>query len=63
VDELRQKLPEIVGVVVAFVVVIVFVLGIVYGIRRRSYSVKAQRTPLDVSDHICRRVERVSDRS
>ncbi|KAH0953922.1 hypothetical protein HN011_004321 [Eciton burchellii] len=49
VDELRQKLPEIVGVVVALVVVIVFLLGIVYGIRRRSYSVKAQRTPLDES--------------
>ncbi|KAL6447910.1 hypothetical protein ACFW04_000169 [Cataglyphis niger] len=47
VEELRYKVPEIVGVAIAFVAVIMLLLSIVYGVRRRSYSVKSQRSSLD----------------
>jgi len=46
---LKYKVPEIIGVVVAFVAVIVLLLSIVYGVRKRSYNIKSQRSPLDVS--------------
>lgn len=49
VEELRYKVPEIVGVAIAFVALIMILLSIVYGVRRRSYSVKSQRNPLNVS--------------
>lgn len=49
VEGLRYKVPEIVGAAVAFVAVIMLLLSIVYGVRRRSYSIKSQRSPLDVS--------------
>ncbi|KAM0733100.1 Tyrosine-protein kinase transmembrane receptor Ror [Formica fusca] len=47
VEGLRYKVPEIVGAAVAFVAVIMLLLSIVYGVRRRSYSIKSQRSPLD----------------
>lgn len=49
VEGLKYKVPEIIGVAVTFVAVIVLLLSIVYGVRRRSYSIKSQRSPLDVS--------------
>lgn len=49
VDGLRYKVPEIVGVIIAFIALIILLLSIVYGVRRRSYSVKSQRSSLDVS--------------
>ncbi|XP_029164341.1 high affinity nerve growth factor receptor-like [Nylanderia fulva] len=47
VEELRYKVPEIIGVAIAFVAIIMILLSIVYGVRRRSYSVKSQRNPLN----------------
>ncbi|XP_014478823.1 PREDICTED: tyrosine-protein kinase transmembrane receptor Ror-like [Dinoponera quadriceps] len=44
---LRPKVPEIIGIAVAFAVVIMIILGIVYCVRRRTYSVKSQRNSLD----------------
>ncbi|TGZ32398.1 Uncharacterized protein DBV15_06823 [Temnothorax longispinosus] len=46
-EGLKYKVPEIIGVAVAFVAVIVLLLSVVYGVRRRSYSIKSQRSPLD----------------
>lgn len=50
----RQRIPEIVGVTMAFVAILVILLGIVYDVRRRSYSIKSQRNSLDVSFRIFR---------
>ncbi|KAL6258099.1 hypothetical protein P5V15_010017 [Pogonomyrmex californicus] len=47
VEELKFKVPEIIGATIAFVTVILLLLSIVYGIRRRSYNIKSQRNPLD----------------
>lgn len=50
VEGLRYKVPEIVGVTIAFITLIILLLGIVvYSVRRRSYSIKSQRNSLDVS--------------
>lgn len=49
VEGLRYKVPEIVGVAIASVAIIGLLFSIVYVVRRRSYSVKSQRSPLDVS--------------
>ncbi|XP_011258486.1 high affinity nerve growth factor receptor isoform X2 [Camponotus floridanus] len=49
VDGLRYKVPEIVGVIIAFIALIILLLSIVYGVRRRSYSIKSQRSSLDVT--------------
>ncbi|XP_012234031.2 high affinity nerve growth factor receptor-like isoform X1 [Linepithema humile] len=40
------KVPEIIGIAVTFVMVIVFLFGIVYAVKRRSH-VKSQRNSLD----------------
>lgn len=55
VEGLRYKVPEIIGVTVTFVAVIVLLVSIVYGVRKRSYSIKSQRSSLDVSRHIFHR--------
>ncbi|XP_011141324.1 tyrosine-protein kinase transmembrane receptor Ror [Harpegnathos saltator] len=47
VEGLRPKVPEIIGIAVAFAVVIMIILGIVYCVKRRSYSVKSQKNSLD----------------
>ncbi|CAL1684805.1 unnamed protein product [Lasius platythorax] len=47
VEGLRYKVPEIVGVAIASVAIIGLLFSIVYVVRRRSYSVKSQRSPLD----------------
>ncbi|XP_043496562.1 tyrosine-protein kinase transmembrane receptor Ror-like isoform X1 [Polistes fuscatus] len=49
VERSRHKVPEIVGIAIAFVAVIVILLSIVYCVRRRSYGVKSQRNSLDSS--------------
>lgn len=49
VEELKYKVPEIVGVIIAFIAIIILLLSIVYGVKRRSYSIKSQRNSLDVS--------------
>ncbi|XP_012536911.2 high affinity nerve growth factor receptor isoform X2 [Monomorium pharaonis] len=47
VEGLKYRVPEIVGITVAFVTVIVFLLSVVYCVRRRSYNMKSQRSPAD----------------
>ncbi|XP_020299419.1 muscle, skeletal receptor tyrosine-protein kinase-like isoform X2 [Pseudomyrmex gracilis] len=46
VEEQIYRVPEIIGVSIAFFVVVVCLLGILYGVRRRSYSIKSQRSSL-----------------
>lgn len=52
VERSRHKVPEIVGIAIAFIAVLVILLSIVYCVRRRSYGVKSQRNSLDVSKMI-----------
>ncbi|KAL0118602.1 hypothetical protein PUN28_009344 [Cardiocondyla obscurior] len=47
VEGLKYKVPEIIGVTVTFVTIIILLLSIIYGVRRRSYNVKSQRSPLN----------------
>ncbi|XP_011704000.1 PREDICTED: tyrosine-protein kinase transmembrane receptor Ror-like [Wasmannia auropunctata] len=48
VEGLKYEVPEIVGIAaVALFAIIMLILSIVYGVRRRSYSIKSQRSPLD----------------
>lgn len=55
VEGLIYKVPEIIGIIVAFVAIIVVLLSVIYYVRRRSYSIKSQRSPLDVSRRILHR--------
>lgn len=50
VEGLRHNVPEIVGVTMASIVIIIILLGIVYGIKRRTYNIKSQRNSIDVSN-------------
>ncbi|XP_043682046.1 tyrosine-protein kinase transmembrane receptor Ror-like isoform X2 [Vespula pensylvanica] len=52
VERSRHKVPEIVGIAIAFIAVLVILMSIVYCVRRRSYGVKSQRNSLDVSKMI-----------
>lgn len=49
VERSRQRVPEIIGIVLAFIAVLVILLSIVYCVRKRSYNMKSQRNSLDVS--------------
>ncbi|XP_076245437.1 muscle, skeletal receptor tyrosine-protein kinase [Calliopsis andreniformis] len=47
VERARQRVPEIIGIVVAFVALLAILLSIVYCVKKRSYNVKSQRNSLD----------------
>ncbi|XP_031843455.1 muscle, skeletal receptor tyrosine-protein kinase [Nomia melanderi] len=47
VERSRQRVPEIIGIVLAFIAVLVILLSIVYCVRKRSYNMKSQRNSLD----------------
>nr|XP_012136036.1 PREDICTED: muscle, skeletal receptor tyrosine protein kinase-like isoform X3 [Megachile rotundata] len=47
VERSRQRVPEIVGIALAFVAVLAILLSIVYCVKKRSYNVKSQRNSLD----------------
>ncbi|CAK9820474.1 Tyrosine-protein kinase transmembrane receptor Ror [Anthophora plagiata] len=47
VERSRQRAPEIIGIVLAFVAVLAILLSIVYCVKKRSYNVKSQRNSLD----------------
>ncbi|XP_026674758.1 tyrosine-protein kinase transmembrane receptor Ror-like [Ceratina calcarata] len=48
VERVRQRVPEIVGIAIAFVAVLAILFGIVYCVRKRSYNVKSSsRNSLD----------------
>lgn len=52
IEESRQNVPEIgvaVGAAVAFIAVIMVVLGVVYCVRRRNHNVKSQRRSREAS--------------
>lgn len=49
VERARQRVPEIIGIVLAFIAVLVILLSIVYCVRKQSYNMKSQRNSLDVS--------------
>ncbi|KAG7208766.1 hypothetical protein KM043_014960 [Ampulex compressa] len=49
VERTRQKVPEIVGIALAFVALLAIFMGIVYCVKRRSYNVKSQRNSLDAT--------------
>ncbi|XP_016907662.1 muscle, skeletal receptor tyrosine protein kinase-like isoform X2 [Apis laboriosa] len=46
-ERVRQKVPEIIGITIAFVAVLAILLSIVYCVKKRSYNVKSQRNSLD----------------
>lgn len=48
VERARQRVPEIIGIAVAFIAVLAILLSIVYCVKKRSYNVKSQRNSLDV---------------
>ena len=47
VERSRQRLPEIIGIAIAFFIVLAILSSIVYWVRKRSYNVKSQRNSLD----------------
>ncbi|XP_034189337.2 tyrosine-protein kinase transmembrane receptor Ror isoform X3 [Osmia lignaria lignaria] len=47
VERSRQRVPEIIGIALAFVAVLAILLSIVYCVKKRSYNVKSQRNSLD----------------
>ncbi|XP_043506683.1 tyrosine-protein kinase transmembrane receptor Ror-like isoform X3 [Frieseomelitta varia] len=49
VERTRQRVPEIIGIAIAFVTILAILLSIVYCVRKRSYNVKSQRNSLDAT--------------
>ncbi|KZC04523.1 Muscle, skeletal receptor tyrosine protein kinase, partial [Dufourea novaeangliae] len=47
VERSRQRVPEIIGIAIALIAVLVILLSIVYCVRKRSYNIKSQRNSLD----------------
>lgn len=47
VERSRQRVPEVIGISIALVAIIVILLIIVYCVKKRSYNVKSQRNSLD----------------
>ncbi|XP_076635602.1 muscle, skeletal receptor tyrosine protein kinase [Colletes latitarsis] len=47
VERSKQRVPEIIGIAIAFIAVLVILLSIVYCVRKRSYNIKSQRNSLD----------------
>ncbi|XP_076750703.1 BDNF/NT-3 growth factors receptor [Xylocopa sonorina] len=47
VERVRQRVPEIIGIAIAFIAVLAILFSIVYCVKKRSYNVKSQRNSLD----------------